>query len=183
MKQADELAGLTFSRRRALGALLVLFASQGIPGLALADPAGKAGHTVANDLDAFIRLSAMVTGVSELDRNTARKVLALISAEPWGKEHLRQIAGKLMPEWSAQALPASRQELFEPSRFSDGERWFIGHLMTTWFTGVYYHQTGNHVVAYRDALMHVALQDVRPIPGHCDGTFGFWSEPPVGVGK
>lgn len=183
MKQGDGHAGMIASRRRVLVTLLALFASQSIPRLALANPAGKNSHSVANDLDVFIRLSAIVTGVSALDRDTAQKILHLIRAEPWGKEHLGQIAAKLLPEWAAQPLPDTRQELFEPSRFSDGERWFIGHLMTTWFTGVYYHQIGNHVVAYRDALMHVALQDVRPIPGHCDGTFGFWSEPPAGVIK
>lgn len=166
-----------------LGALLALLASQWIPGQALAAQTGKSGHTVANNLDAFIRLSEVVTGVAQLDRDTARKILDLICAEPWGKEHLGQIAGKLMPEWSEKPLPATRQELLNPDRFSEGERWFIGHFLTTWFTGVYYHQIGNHVVAYRDALMHVALQDVRPIPGHCDGTFGFWGEPPVGVAK
>lgn len=181
MSQEGWHPGVDVARRRVLGALAALAVSQCFPRLAFAN--SKEAGAVADDLDAFMRLSAVVTGVGQLDRETARKILDLIRAEPWGKEHLAQIGEKFLPVRSDKPLPPSRQQLFDPGRFAEGERWFIGHLLTTWFTGVYYHQTGNHVVAYRNALMHVALQDVRPIPGHCEGTFGFWSEPPAGAVK
>lgn len=170
---------MDISRRRVLGALAALVAGQCVSHLAFAAP--KEAKTVADDLDAFIRLSAVLTGVQQLDRETAQRILDVIRAEPWGKEHLMQIGGKLLPSGPDKPMPAMRQQLFDPKRFTDGERWFIGHLLTTWFTGVYYHQKGNQVVAYRNALMHVAIQDVRPIPGHCSGTFGFWADPPAGV--
>lgn len=167
--------GEGITRREFVAALLALWAGSALPGIswAQAEPAG------ADDLDAFLRLSAFVTGVAALDRETARQILDLIRAEPWGKEHLGQIAAKLLPSGPEAGLSGARGELLDPRRFTDGERWFIGHLLTTWFTGVYYHQIGNHVVAYREALMHVALQDVRPAPGHCGGEFGYWSEPPA----
>lgn len=175
MDRGGRHAGVNASRRRLLGALAVLTASQCFPLPAFA--IGTAA--IADDLDAFMRLSAIVTGVERLDRETARRILDLIRAEPWGKEHLAQIGAKLLP--SGKPLPATRDKLLNPERFNDGERWFVGHLLTTWFTGIYYHQTGNHVVSYRNALMHVALEEVRPVPGYCGGTFGFWSEPPAGV--
>lgn len=183
MKQEGPSAGMTLSRRKLLGVLAGLFASHWIPGVAFATPGPGSAAPVSEDLDAFIGLSAVATGVSMLDRETARLILEHIRSEPWGKEHLAQIAAKMMPAVSGSPLPASRQQLLDPLRYTEGERWFIGHLLTTWFTGIYYHQTGNHVIAYRDALMHVALQDVRSIPGHCEGRFGFWSDPPAGASK
>ncbi|MDD5180138.1 MAG: sugar dehydrogenase complex small subunit [Gallionellaceae bacterium] len=167
-------------RRRLFAALGALLAYPNLSRIAFAAATGKSG-VVAEDLDAFIRLSEIIAGTRQLDRDTAMQILEVIRAEPWGKEHLAQIAAKLMPSLSDSPLPADRQALLDPKRFSDGERWFIGHLLTTWFTGIYYHQSGNHVVSYKNALMHAALEDVRPVPGHCNGVFGFWSEPPQGI--
>lgn len=178
MSQGSSYTGAEASRRKVLAALAALALSPAIPRLAFAAPK-DAVVAVADDLDLFIRLSAIVTGVEHLDRDTAARILELIRAEPWGKEHLAQIGAKLLP--SGKPLPPTREKLLNPERFNEGERWFVGHLLTTWFTGVYYHQQGNHVVTYRNALMHVALEDVRPVPGHCNGNFGFWSEPPAGV--
>lgn len=177
MSQGGGYTGTDASRRKLLAALAALVLVPAVPHLALAAP--KEAPAVADDLDTFIRLCVIVTGVERLDRETAARILELIRAEPWGKEHLAQIGAKLLP--SGKPLPPTREKLLNPERFNEGERWFIGHLLTTWFTGIYYHQQGNHVVTYRNALMHVALEDVRPVPGHCNGTFGFWSAPPAGV--
>lgn len=153
-----------------------LLAYQSLPRLAFATP--ETSISIADNLDLFIELSSAVTGVQNLDRDTAQKILDLIRVEPWGKEHLSQIGEKIFPSGNDSHSP---QERLNPASFTEGERWFIGHLLTTWFTGVFYHQIGNHVVTYRHALMHAAIQDVRPIPGHCDDSFGFWSKPPVGA--
>jgi hypothetical protein len=142
----------------------------------IVDPA----PTVANDVDEFIRLSELITGTQKLDRNTAQEILICIQNEPWGKEHLGQIARKLLPQYSQAPLPVDRAELLNPSRFEEGERWFIGHFLTTWFTGVYFHQS-SRVVSYEHALMFASLDDVRPSPSHCAGEFGFWSAPPAKV--
>jgi hypothetical protein len=179
MKQNDDFSGCAISRRRAMFMLAGLLAYQSFPRLAFATT--EAASNFANSLDRFIELSSAVTGVEKLDRDTAQKILDLIRSEPWGKEHLAQIAEKIFPSGADSNLTVSRQELLNPAKFTEGERWFIGHFLTTWFTGVFYHQIGNHVVSYRHALMHTAMQDVRPIPGHCDGSFGFWSKPPVGA--
>lgn len=176
----DLRPAINAKRRRLLASLAALFVCSTLPWAAFA-AATKGAGVVAEDLDAFIRLSEIITGAKQLDRETAMQILAVIRAEPWGKEHLAQIAAKLMPSLSDSTLPTDRRALLDPKRFGDGERWFIGHLLTTWFTGIYYHQSGNRVVAYKNALMHAALEDVRPVPGHCNGVFGFWTEPPKGI--
>lgn len=164
-----------FSRRKVLVALAALAASQCFPSLAFAS--SKAGAPIAaEDLDAFMRLSVVVTGTQQLDKETAQKILGYLLAEPWGKEHLAQIRPKLL----AADSPSDRTRLFDRQRFTEGEHWFIGHLLTTWFIGIYYHQIC-HAVSYRYALMYSAIEEVRPIPGYSSGNFGFWSSPPRGI--
>jgi hypothetical protein len=176
MKRSEAFSNNAISRRQAMFMLAGLFAYHSLPRLAFA--ATESSPRIADNLDRFIELSSAITGVKDLDRDTAQKILDLIRVEPWGKEHLSQIGEKIFPSGDD---AHSAQTPLNPEKFTEGERWFIGHLLTTWFTGVFYHQIGNHVVAYKHALMHTAIQDVRPIPGHCDGSFGFWSKPPVGA--
>ena len=133
--------------------------------------------TVSNNVEEFIKLCELVTGTTKLERETAQQILNCIQNEPWGKEHLGQIARKLLPAYATETLPTDRLVLLDPKRFEEGERWFIGHLLTTWFTGVYYHQT-SRVISYEHALMFAALDDIRPSPSYCAGEFGYWSKPP-----
>jgi hypothetical protein len=176
MRRSEAFSNNAISRRQAMFMLAGLFAYHSLPHLAFA--ATESSPRIADNLDRFIELSSAITGVQDLDKDTAQKILDLIRVEPWGKEHLSQIGEKILPSGNDSHSP---QMQLNPAIFTEGERWFIGHLLTTWFTGVFYHQIGNHVVTYRHALMHTAIQDVRPIPGHCDGSFGFWSKPPVGA--
>lgn len=166
---------MNYPRRKLLCVLATLLASTKLPSLAWASPADG---PVSNDaaLNQFIRLSEVLTGTDQLDRETAGKILERLQTEPWGREHLAQITPKILgPD-----APTDRQKLFDKTRYTEGEHWFIGHVLTTWFTGIYYHQT-NYAISYRYALMHAAIQDVRPVPGHCNGEFGFWSQPPQGA--
>jgi len=173
--QGSEHIPADFSRRKVLVALAVMAASQCFPSWASANSSISKPVNV-DELDEFIRLSEVVTGTTQLDRDTAQKILGYLYGEPWGREHLAQIRPKLLSADS----PSDRVHLFDKSRFTEGENWFIGHLLTTWFTGIYYHQI-SHAVSYRYALMHSAIEDVRPVPGHCNGNFGFWSVPPQGI--
>lgn len=146
----------------------------------LAETLSPTHVTVADNLDEFIKLTELITGTTSIDRETARNILACFQAEPWGKEHLGQIAKKLLPRYATELLPDSRNQLLDPLRFESGERWFMGHFLTTWFTGIYYHQV-SRVVTYEHALMFETLSDVRPSPGLCAGEFGFWAKPPESV--
>ena len=146
----------------------------------VADTILPSDPSVANDLDAFIKLSELITGTSNIDRETAQNILTCIQNEPWGKEHLVQIAKKLLPQYATESIPSQRSQLLDPKRFEAGERWFLGHFLTTWFTGIYYHQS-SRVVTYEHALMFTALSDVRPLPAYCAGEFGFWARPPESI--
>lgn len=173
---------INLSRRRVLSSLALLTMGHLIPNLAFADI--QKNFEVTASFDVFMRLSRFITQTDQLGMETGRKIYSHILNEPWGKEHVQQIVGRwneLQAEYpSAVTLEQLLATRHFQSEAAKGERWFIGHLLTTWFTGIYYHQSGNHVITYQGALMHKVLEDVRPIPGSCVDPFGYWAEPPQG---
>lgn len=158
------------NRRRVLATLLAL--GLGLGGILPAQAAPMPLPSLAD----FVQLSRLLTGAAECSPLMAQPIFELLTAEPWGREHLAQLSQKWLP-LAASGNPPS----LDLTRLSPGERWFAAHWLTTWLTGIYYHQSGNRMVSYRDALMYLGLATVRPVPGFCGGEFGAWSEPPAGV--
>ena len=70
-------------------------------------------------------------------------------------------------------------KVIKPADFSADEQWFISHLMLTWYTGVYFHESGNFNVTLQHALMYQNISQYRQPPTFCSGAPGSWSEPPV----
>ncbi|GEM_PF-1875434 len=167
-----------FSRRRSL---IWLTASL----LYCAMPRRSWGFDAQQQLQLFVvfmSLSRILTGADKLDEDFGEHLYNVILAEPWGREHLTQVAEKLqITPASLTISPVELNKMLIPERFSDGERWFINHLLTTWVTGIYYHQLGNQVLTYRHALMYSALDDVSSPHGQCGGEFGYWTEAPTGI--
>jgi hypothetical protein len=162
------------SRRQLLGILASSFL------LCLPYRASDANTQIpAFTLDVFLYLSRILTGADKLDAPTAQRFYDLFAEEPWGKEHLAQVAEKLkLPQSSIEISKSELKRLLDFKMFSNGERWFINHFLTTWMTGIYYHQVGDKIVTYQKALMFTALDGIRPSPGVCSGKFGYWSEAP-----
>lgn len=113
----------------------------------------------------FYRLCQWVTHRLEPDREVARIFYPVFVDEPWGPKHiltaLRQIedaqtdADAAEPVWT----------LIEQRRLGDGEAWFVSHLLTTWYLGVYYHETRTERLIYDQALMWERLRRWAVIPG------------------
>lgn len=134
-------------------------------------------HADKPSLQEFLRLSEILTGHGDLDSDMARRMYGLIVAEHYGLSHVGRVYERIRA--AAAGEPArTREQILDPQAFDSGERWFIGHLLVTWYTGVYYHATGNQRVGFEAALMHRALADMRPAPTRCGGATGFWASPP-----
>jgi len=181
MKQDDKETGIDAAKRSTLGALFALLALQSLAGKTWAAAPGKDSAAIAEEMEAFMKLSVFLTGIEKLDNEMAQKIFGYLFAEPWGKEHFDQVCEKLSPIFVVESTIVPRWQLLYPNRFTEGERWFIRHLLTTWFSGVYYYEARSQFIAYRRALMNVALLDIMPTPGYSDGPFGVWSMPPAGV--
>lgn len=161
--------------------LAAMMAMQATAGLAWAELQDEVPRVKDEDFQAFVTISVFLTGVKQLDLEIAREIFTHLLAEPWGKEHLEQITVKLSPLLMAESMVVPRWQLLHPTRFTGTEHWFIQHILTTWYTGIYYFEDTSLFVAYQRALMNVALQDVMPTPGFSDGAFGFWSQLPPGA--
>jgi hypothetical protein len=125
----------------------------------------------------FLNLSEILTGYGDLDPGMARRIYALIMAEPYGPQHVSRVYEHIRAAIAGNP-GKPREQILDPTVFGSGERWFIGHLLVTWYTGVYYHAVGNRRVAFEAALMHRALADMRPPPTRCGSAPGFWAAPP-----
>lgn len=161
------------TRRQMSKALALLFA-----GLTLLPKPTLAGGERKDhiSLEQFRILSTYLTGQSALDPGMLRDIFAALIQEPWGKEHMQRLMHKLFPDYPQSMRP--RTPLLVPRNLDDAERWFAGHILTTWMTGIYYHEIGNRTISYEHALMFEALKDIRPVPGMSTEPFGFWQEPP-----
>ena len=76
--------------------------------------------------------------------------------EPWGAEHISGAYRKLRQQPNESATV---------EKLTEGEGWFVSHLLTTWYLGVYYHEKRpTQRVTYEHALMFDAVKDWLPIP-------------------
>jgi hypothetical protein len=99
--------------------------------------------------------------------------------EPWGKEHIVSCYKKLLVllDTSRLVYPPYTDQVRE--KLSASEKWFISHLLTTWFVGVYYHEsTPAKRILYQQALMFQSLQNDYPTPFIEKVGYGGWVTPP-----
>ena len=120
---------------------------------------------------AFAEYVEKILNFEPLNVDMTKRVYQLLQGEPWGMSHLQRVVGK----------SSERNKGIVLAQLDEGEHWFLGHLLTTWVTGIYYHDKENVVVSYEHALMHEALKEIRPVPGLSTETFGFWHEPPAKI--
>lgn len=130
-------------------------------------------------LAAFLRLSKAVTLFDGLDEETAQRMHAVILDEPWGAQHIAAAHYKIFTWLREKPEQRGRALKFESLKFKEGERWFIDHLLTTWFLGIYYHaERPTQRITYRHALMFRSVEDVIPIPYLQATGFDNWGDPP-----
>jgi hypothetical protein len=53
----------------------------------------------------------------------------------------------------------------------------LSHLLITWYTGIYYHETGDRVVTLEHALMY-RQSGFLTAPTYCGGAPGHWAGKP-----
>lgn len=129
--------------------------------------------------DIFFALSKIITARALLDKAAAQKIYAVFIHEPWAKEHIIDCYKKLL-------ILLDRAQLMYPpytthirNQLNASEKWFISHLLTTWYTGIYYHESApTQRILYQQALMFDALSQTYPIPLVEAIGYGGWATPP-----
>jgi hypothetical protein len=101
----------------------------------------------------FIALSEKLTGVPELDPETARTLLGGFLAAGHGM---------------ALAELAAGEDVYGP---------VADAVVAAWYSGVYETGKGQAVASFNDALLWNALTFTKPFAS-CGGEMGYWADPP-----
>lgn len=130
-------------------------------------------------LDVFIALSKLITLKENLDHPTAEKIHRLVLEEPAGAHHLSSSYDILCSAFLDSKHKAATYSPYQ-ARLDAGQQWFISHLLTTWYLGIYYHADRQTVrVTYEKSLMFDAVDFFYPIPMMEALTYGAWGAAPV----
>lgn len=168
------------TRRKLVKTLLALGAWSVFP--APLSPVKTSGSVMAAiggtapSTETFAAVSTFVTLHDDFSADAVARMFDVFKDEPWALEHIDGIHSKV----STALQSDKRPPLKDPSwHFTEGESWFAGHLLTTWYLGIYYHQDSpTRRILYEDALVFSATRDIMPIPYLEPVGFGAWSHPP-----
>jgi D-sorbitol dehydrogenase-like protein len=148
--------------------------------LASASCASSRERAVAADgLDRFMRISRVLTGVSELDEGLGRDCFAAFVRD--GRAH------ELVDFWDAAGFrvspPSSVSELETRGVYREPTLAAIAVSVTRcWYSGVFVTTDGEQrVITYVDALAWKTLGYRSAGPNTCGGVFGHWAEKPAGA--
>ncbi|MBF0281508.1 MAG: hypothetical protein HQM07_02925 [Zetaproteobacteria bacterium] len=162
----------TVARRDVLKGIALLISAPMLPSW-LSSNVVYAEEENSLSLEKFYEFSQSLTQVQSLDRNMCEKMYQIFKKESWGMSHLQRVYRKVVEIGTVRT-----DEVL--NSLDEGEHWFLGHFLTTWITGIYYHDSGNLVVSYEHALMYASFTDLRPVPGFSARDFGFWKDAPQG---
>ena len=139
----------------------------------------KAPHIGKPSYEVFLALSKLVTCRETLNEDVARKMYRVFLDEPWGPEHIKSTYRALRSAVLAQAGQREMPALMKGATLREGELWFISHILTTWYLGIYYHEERpTQRITYEGALMYDALQGAMPVWFSGERIPGYWTEPP-----
>lgn len=129
----------------------------------------------SSELTEFLQLSALLTGVDNLDPEVGQIYLQSLQRAEEGMS-----VAALLEEVKAgaSALPATFEEVEQSGIFdNEASRTLADTIIEQWYTGVYQTAEGEPALAtYVDALAWKMLAFAKPM-SVC-GSYRFWTEPP-----
>jgi hypothetical protein len=142
------------------------------------------GDPQAPSFEVFLELSRIVLLRDRLDEQTARSMYRIFRDEQWGPKHIHTAYAVLRAAIIERGKKANPANPVSRSVLGAGEKWFVSHLITTWYLGVYYHERHpTQRITYEHALMFDAVRGTLPIPYFESTGYGAWAELPAGVPK
>jgi len=137
-----------------------------------------AGGSNAATFDIFVALSQIVLIEADPDRALARQLYDLFLKEPYGPKHIASAYAALRAAFMARGKRGGQATVAQ-AQLPHGERWFISHVVTTWYVGVYYHPDRlTKWITRHGAMMYRGVRDLVPRPYEESVGFGRWAAPP-----
>lgn len=135
-------------------------------------------NRMAPTFEIFLALSRIVLMRNDLDLEAGRRYFELFTAEPWGLKHIGTAYAMIRETVMSHAQQGGRAAV-EQAQLPQGERWFISHLVTTWYIGVYYHpERPTDWITLRGAVMYDATRGIVPRPYEDNVGYGGWTHLP-----
>lgn len=148
--------------------------------IALAAPFAARAQAVLPDLDGFLALSAVLTGIdTRAERDTGQRYLDNLLARP---DTTTALATLWQRSGFADATPPRTiADLQQRGIYADAALQALADSITLqWYSGTYQAADGStRVVTYTAALAWRTLPYRPAGPSTCGGAFGHWAEPPV----
>ena len=137
------------------------------------------GNPNAPSFEAFIALSCIVLARPKIDEALARRLFEKFKREPWGEKHIGTAYKSLLSEMERRRQPILALNSATLSSIPHDERWFISHLLTTWYLGIYYYENqAPERITFEGALMYDAVREIAPIPYFSSVGYGGWADLP-----
>ncbi len=128
----------------------------------------------------FDALCRIVLARDDLDPALTRRMYEVFMDEPWGPKHIAQTYAALHDALSHQGWDRGARRAAPRPGIGGAERWFVSHLVTTWYLGVYFHeQRVTRRVTLQGALMYEAVRGLMPRPYTEHVEYGRWADPPA----
>ena len=176
--------GTVFTRRQVVQTLLAL----GIGGVCISGPV-RAAEKPAFRWDFsrhdptpenFADLSSFLTLADDLEPDAMAAIYKAMMDEPWGSSHItrlhKKISDALEGGLDREKRPPAKDAAF---KLDDGEKWFAGHLLMAWYTGMYFNaERPTQRLAYETALMFRAVRGSLPVPMIEPTGYAAWTELP-----
>jgi len=138
------------------------------------------GNTEHPPFEVFLALSRIVLMRRDLDGAVARRMYDVFMAEPWGPKHIAEAYAGLRRAVVTRLGKASSKRAAPADVLESGERWFVSHLVTTWYLGVYFHeQRPTQRITLDGALMYDAMRGILVKPYVESMGYGRWVDPPA----
>lgn len=178
---------VSISRRDLAACLLAVAGSAALPSWAFAQDGDTrlnislppAAVTSPPSFETFLALSQIVLVEEHLDHALAQQMFDLFMAEPWGPKHIASCYTALRSAFLERDQRGGQATVAKVS-LPYGETWFISHLVTTWYVGVYYHsERPTTWITLHGAMMNRGVRGL--LPQRYEESVGFknWARPPV----
>lgn len=118
--------------------------------------ASRADSAVPPSLDAFMAMSAKITGYSSLDRDMGKSILDALLSSGWENDVAALITDPA-PERSKLQIASA--------------------VVAAWYSGISPSAGAREVTGFNEALVWNALSYTKPW-GSCGGDLGYWGAPP-----
>ncbi len=142
-------------------------------------PAGDPNHPT---FEIFQALCSIVFAREDLDPTLTQRMYEVFMDEPRGPRHIGRTYARLREAIARQAWNPQERRAAPVARLDADERWFVSHLVTTWYLGIYYHmERPTQLITYEDALMYDAMRGLIPKPFFESVGYGRWAELPPGA--